>query len=325
MGTGFDSQRAHYSFRLLLFKFIALRLFVWYHASCSIPYPEKWKGALAATQHAFMEQFLTAPEAVAECWEANAETWTRLSRAGYDVYRDALNTPAFLSMLPPIEGLAGLDVGCGEGSNTRLLAQRGASIEAIDIAPTFIRHAQAAEEANPLGIAYRVADAMDLPFAEGSFDFVTAFMSLMDVPDPDKALKEAERVLRPGGFLQFSILHPCFVPPYRKVIRDAGRRTRAIEVAGYFDSTQGQVETWIFSMLPPEERERVAPFRVPRFHRTLSGWVQIIVQAGLIIEAFGEPCATPEVAAAEPVVEDTRVAPLFLHIRARKTREAPGR
>ena len=39
---------------------------------------------------------------VAEMWEANAETWTRLSRTGYDVYRDALNTPAFLSILPPI-------------------------------------------------------------------------------------------------------------------------------------------------------------------------------------------------------------------------------
>ena len=267
----------------------------------------------------------TDPDEVAACWEANAEAWTQYSRAGYDVYRDALNTPAFLAMLPPIEGLRGLDVGCGEGSNTRLLAQRGALMQAIDIAPTFIRHAQAAEDAGPLGIAYRIADAMNLPFAEGTFDFVTAFMSLMDVPDQGNALKETRRVLRPGGFLQFSILHPCFVPPYRKVVRDADRRTRAIEVAGYFDSTQGQVETWWFQTLPREEREKVTPFRIPRFHRTLSNWVEMIVEAGLVIEAFGEPCATPEVAAAEPVVEDTRVAPLFLHIRARKTREAPGR
>jgi hypothetical protein len=39
---------------------------------------------------------------VAEMWEANAETWTRHARADYDIYRDALNTPAFLAMLPPI-------------------------------------------------------------------------------------------------------------------------------------------------------------------------------------------------------------------------------
>ncbi len=77
---------------------------------------------------------------VVEYWEANAENWTRFSRAGYDVYRDTLNTPAFLAMLPPVDGLAGLDIGCGEGTNTRQLARRGARIHAIDIAPTFIRH-----------------------------------------------------------------------------------------------------------------------------------------------------------------------------------------
>ena len=80
---------------------------------------------------------------VARYWEANADTWTRHSRAGHDVYRDALNTPAFLSILPQIEGLEGLDIGCGEGSNTRKLAKRGARMRAIDIAPTFIGHARA--------------------------------------------------------------------------------------------------------------------------------------------------------------------------------------
>jgi hypothetical protein len=74
------------------------------------------------------------PAAVAACWEANADTWTRHARAGYDVYRDALNTPAFLAILPPVRGLLGLDIGCGEGSNTRQLAKLGASMDAIDIA-----------------------------------------------------------------------------------------------------------------------------------------------------------------------------------------------
>jgi SAM-dependent methyltransferase len=258
---------------------------------------------------------------VAAYWEANAEAWTQYSRRGYDVYRDALNTPAFLAMLPPVGGLCGLDVGCGEGSNTRALARRGARMHAIDIALTFIRHALSTEEADPLGIVFNVADAVSLPFAECSFDFVTAFMSMMDVPDQGTAFRETWRVLRPSGFLQFSICHPCFDPPYRRVLREADGTTRAIEVAGYFDATDGRVDTWWFSTLPPEERERVPPFRTPRFHRTLSGWVEIICRAGLVIEAFGEPCASPELAKAVPVVEDTRVAPLFLHIRARRPSE----
>jgi trans-aconitate methyltransferase len=55
-------------------------------------------------------------------WNQNADVWTRLARAGYDVYRDHLNTPAFLAMLPDVAGLTGLDIGCGEGNNTREIA-----------------------------------------------------------------------------------------------------------------------------------------------------------------------------------------------------------
>ena len=107
---------------------------------------------------------------VAQYWEANAETWTRHARAGYDIYRDGLNTPAFLDMLPRVHGLSGLDIGCGEGSNTRELVRLGARMHAIDVAPTFIRHAREAENAEPLGIAHLVADATDLPFASDAFD-----------------------------------------------------------------------------------------------------------------------------------------------------------
>ena len=119
---------------------------------------------------------------VAAHWENNAETWTRTTRAGHDVYRDALNTPAFLAMLSPVDGLAGLDVGCGEGANTRRIAEQGARMTGVDIAPTFIRHAREAEAEKPLGISYREADALALPFNDAEFDFATAFMSLMDMP-----------------------------------------------------------------------------------------------------------------------------------------------
>jgi SAM-dependent methyltransferase len=255
---------------------------------------------------------------VAAHWEANADTWTRHVRAGYDIYRDALNTPAFLAMLPPIDGLTGLDIGCGEGANTRQLARRGARMHAIDLAPTFIRHARATEEAEPLGIDFQIGDGMALDFAGGSFDFVSAFMSLMDMPDQAHVLREAQRVLRPGGFLQFSILHPCFMPAHRKVLREPDGTVRAIEVGGYFDSAEGRVDRWWFETVPAEERARVPPFHTPRFHRTLSNWVDIILGAGLAIAQFGEPCADAELAQAVPTVADTRVAPLFLHIRAVK-------
>ncbi len=58
---------------------------------------------------------------------------------GFDVFRDGLNTPAFFSTLPELRGSKGIDIGCGEGHNTRLLAEKGAQLQAIDISEVFIR------------------------------------------------------------------------------------------------------------------------------------------------------------------------------------------
>src|SRR5437773_7771565 len=119
---------------------------------------------------------------VGRYWDENADGWTKLTRMGFDVYRDLINTPAFLEMLPDVTGLAGLDIGCGEGHNTRLLASRGARVTAIDIAEDFIAYARQTEAQEPLGIDYRVGSAVDLPFADDAFDFATSFMGFMDIP-----------------------------------------------------------------------------------------------------------------------------------------------
>src|SRR5881409_939155 len=109
-------------------------------------------------------------EEVGRIWNLNADAWTKLARAGYDVYRDYLNTPAFFALLPDVTGLAGLDIGCGEGHNTRLLAKRGAKMTAVDISERFLAHALQAERDEPLGIDYRLASAVALPFPDSSFD-----------------------------------------------------------------------------------------------------------------------------------------------------------
>lgn len=254
---------------------------------------------------------------VGKHWNGNADAWTKLSRAGYDVYRDYLNTPAFLRMLPEVKGLEGLDIGCGEGHNTRLLARRGAIMTGIDIAERFIHHAAAAERDEPLGIRYEVASAQELPFADASFDFVTAFMSLMDMPESPRALAEAARVLRPGGFLQFSITHPCTNTPHRRNLRDEEGRSYALELGDYYDKSE-RVERWLFGAAPPEAKAGMEPFSTPRFFLTVSEWLNALVAAGLAIEHVAEPSADDETVAACPDMQDTQIMPYFLHIRARK-------
>ena len=252
------------------------------------------------------------------CWDGNADAWTELSRGGFDLYRDHLNTPGFLAMLPPVEGLRGLDVGCGEGHNTRQLALRGARMEAIDLSETFIHHAQAEEAREPLGIRYRQASALELPFEEAAFDFATGFMSFMDIPELERVLAEAYRVLKPGGFLQFSILHPCFMPPHRRNLRNANGVTYGIEVGRYFDRPHGEIDEWLFIAAPAEAKSRLPKFRVPRFHRTISEWINLVVAAGFQIEELGEPRPSDETVRAEPSLQDAQVVAYFLHVRARK-------
>jgi ubiquinone/menaquinone biosynthesis C-methylase UbiE len=257
------------------------------------------------------------PLDVGALWESNAETWTRHVRSGFDVDRDQHNTPAFLAFLPDVAGRCGLDIGCGEAANTRALARRGARMTAIDIAPTFVRHAREAEAAEPLGIEFLVGNAEALPFADQAFDFATAFMCFMDVANPRAALREAHRVVRPGGFLQFSILHPCFDPPHRRLVRGEDGRAVAIEIGRYFDTTP-TVETWRFSNSTAAERAMSAPFRVAHFHRPISEWINELVETGWTVERLNEPSTTPELVATFPSLSDLLVAPLFLQIRARR-------
>jgi ubiquinone/menaquinone biosynthesis C-methylase UbiE len=251
---------------------------------------------------------------VGRMWDENAEVWTQLARAGHDVYRDLVNTPAFLAMLSELHGLRGLDIGCGEGHNTRLLAQRGARMTAIDISEKFLHHASETEQKQPLGIDYQIASALELPFDDSSFDFAVAFMSLMDMPESERAIREAFRVIKPGGFFQFSICHPCFQTPLWRWITDESGKRQGVLCGEYFDQKPGRIIEWIFESAPPTLRE----FKTPAFDRTLSEWLNGLLDTGFHIERFAEPHADEKTAADCPDVAGTRSVAYFLIVRCRK-------
>ena len=139
-------------------------------------------------------------EDVARYWDENAAGWAEQVRRGADVAREWLNNPAFLAFVGDVRGQRVLDAGCGEGYNTRILARRGARMTGVDVSERMIALAQDAERREPFGIDFRRASYTDLGmFADASFDAVVSFMSLMDGPRFDLAMRETFRVLRPGG------------------------------------------------------------------------------------------------------------------------------
>lgn len=94
-----------------------------------------------------------------------------------------------------------LDVGCGDGDLALALWARGARVSGIDVSAAMIEAARARARAQGADIALCRAEAEKLPFASGSFDLVSAVTVLCFVADAEAAVREAARVLRPGGRL----------------------------------------------------------------------------------------------------------------------------
>ncbi|MFB7476420.1 methyltransferase domain-containing protein [Kitasatospora sp. NPDC056184] len=113
-----------------------------------------------------------------------------------------------------------LDLGCGTGApGTRIARRTGAQVTGISVSGRQVERANALSAS--LGLADRArfehADAMDLPFAEDSFDAVIALESIIHMPDRAHVLGQVARVLRPGGRL---VLTDFFE---RAPIPDSGR------------------------------------------------------------------------------------------------------
>ena len=254
---------------------------------------------------------------VSHCWDENAEVWARHVRGGCDTYRDLYNNPAFFEFVGDVSGQTLLDAACGEGYNTRLLAQRGARMTGVDISAKMIELARAAEQRRPLGLAYEVASISDLScFAGETFDGVVSTMALMDCADYEGAVQEFRRVLRRDGWLAFNTLHPCF---FTYVIRqwdcDEGGEVIGVRLGDYFREGP-QVERWQFGAAP--DRDEVRPFTGIVFHRTLTNFINPLCAAGFRLEAIAEPRPTEEACRADPRLRKLRVIPQTLCVKARK-------
>ena len=131
----------------------------------------------------------------------------------------AIDNPLRRRMQPPDEmplrhgiepGMRVLEVGPGNGRYTLATAQRvgeSGQVVAIDIEPKMVERVRTRAEAEGVAnVDARVADVYDLPFDGGSFDAAYMIVVIGEIPDPDQAMREFHRVLKPGGMLAFSEL-----------------------------------------------------------------------------------------------------------------------
>jgi ubiquinone/menaquinone biosynthesis C-methylase UbiE len=107
----------------------------------------------------------------------------------------------FLDWLKPPSRLRWIDIGCGNGAFTELLAERCAPAEIRGVDPSEAQLAFARARHSADIAQFRQGDAMALPFADNSFDAAAMALVIFFVPDPPAGVAEMARVVRPGGLV----------------------------------------------------------------------------------------------------------------------------
>jgi 2-polyprenyl-6-hydroxyphenyl methylase/3-demethylubiquinone-9 3-methyltransferase len=107
-----------------------------------------------------------------------------------------------------LDGARVLDVGCGAGLLSEAMAQAGARVTAIDLAPELVKVARLHALESGAQVDYRVQAVEDVAAAEAaSYDMVTCMEMIEHVPDPLSVIRACAQALRPGGRLFVSTLN----------------------------------------------------------------------------------------------------------------------
>ena len=124
-----------------------------------------------------------------------------LEKRGADPQQQAMRRDFLQGVVFP-QGAQVLDVGCGTGVLTRVLARwpNVDSVVGVDSAPALLGKARATA-AEFQNVSFQECDGRSLPFQEAAFDVVATDSTLSHVPGPERAVEEAFRVLRSGGCL----------------------------------------------------------------------------------------------------------------------------
>lgn len=230
-------------------------------------------------------------------WTAAAQDWIGQDQA----VRTGMLDSWMLDALGDVRGKRVLDIGCGEGRFSRLLAGLGAEVTGVDLAEPLIGRARSLAVG---GDEYLVGDAETLEgIADGSFDLAVSYIVLVDLLDYRGSIRAARRVLKPGSKFVVCNVHPMrSAVPYGWV-NLAGRKL-FYAVDSYTDEGPREFEWW--------------GRRFVNMHRTLSSYVSAFLDAGFVLEGIEEPVPSEAQLAENPSFDDEYRSPNFIVYRLGK-------
>lgn len=200
--------------------------------------------------------------------------------------------PATLSLLPPLDGLRVLDIGCGSGWYAEQYVARGAQVTSFDLDAQFVALTRARLGDRATVLQANLAEPLAFA-ADASFDLAVAPLVLHYLRDWAPALGEIYRALAPGGRLVFSTHHP------------------------FMDWQQFKCENYFAIDLLDDYWRGIGP--VQFYRRPLTAISAALLQAGFMIERLLEPAPTEGYRQASPEwFARLSANPWFLFVRALK-------
>ncbi|MDI2594311.1 class I SAM-dependent methyltransferase [Pseudomonas sp. 681] len=205
--------------------------------------------------------------------------------------------PALRSMLPPMNGLKVVDLGCGYGWFSRWAAEQGAdNVLGLDVSEKMLEQARNTTSAS--SIRYERADLEHLDLPAASFDLAYSSLALHYIKDLPGLFSNIHAALKPGSRFVFSIEHPIFMAPRNPgwLIDGEGRKRWPL------DSYQ-------------HEGERVTHWLaegVIKQHRTVGTLLNTLLGAGFSIQHVNEWGPSDEEVAAQPALAEERERPMMM-------------
>jgi len=228
------------------------------------------------------------------------EGYSRLNRSVHGL-AGAPEWPALKAMLPDMQDLKVVDLGCGFGWFCRWAHEAGASrVLGLDLSEKML--ARARSETVGAAVTYEIADLDELVLPEAGFDLVFSSLAFHYVADAARLYATIHRALVPGGRLVFSTEHPVYMSPTRPGWQVADDGSKVWPVDRYL--VEG-----------PRVTDWLSP-GVVKHHRTIATTLNLLIAAGLRIDQVREFCPSAEQIAAMPALADEVERPMFLMIAA---------
>jgi ubiquinone/menaquinone biosynthesis C-methylase UbiE len=208
------------------------------------------------------------------------------------------------NMLPDFNGKRVLDLGCGFGWHCRYAVENGAStVVGVDISTKMLR--EAANKTHSEKIRYICMPIEDMEFTDNTFDIVISSLALHYIEAFDDVVNKVNRCLSAGGEFIFSVEHPVFT---------------AQGVQDWFYNQEGERLHWPVDRYFYEGMRKAVFLgeEVVKYHRTLTTYVNNLIQAGFEITGLVEPQPADHLLHTVPNMQEELRRPMMLIISARK-------